>query len=89
VLELVTKQGIQPMNIDATTKIKTIRDRVQELDNDQLLFIICRRAAAELTFFDLLLAKLGVAVLILTPTQGVIYPANLLKRRASALCVTS
>ena len=91
-IQIVTTKGVRDMGMEETQQGQgQIYELLREIEkigeeDGKLLCVICRRETIRLTLFDMMLNTLHVALLLLSPTRGVVYPANVLKRRASALC---
>ena len=90
-LELVTDAGVQEVDIDQNGSIKEVTKSLNDLErahgHDRIRLIICQRNSTRLTLFDMLLARLHVAVLVVASGNGILYPTSVLRRRAAALCL--
>ena len=93
-IQIVTKEkGVRKINMDETALgVGHLYSLLSEIETicagDRLLFVICRRPNTRLTLFDMMMTRLEVSLMILSPRKGILYPANVLKRRASALCAS-
>lgn len=94
-IQIVTNKGVRDLNMEENQREPDqmhglLRD-IERLgkEDGNLLFVICRRETTKITLFDVMLNTLQVSLLLLSPGKGVMYPANVLNRRASALCVNA
>jgi hypothetical protein len=90
VLELITNKGICEEDVGTSGSVRKIATElhdIRQMYGSSLQFVVCRRESTALTLFDTLLARLHVAVMVVGTDSGVLYPANVIKRRAAGVCV--
>lgn len=92
-IEIITTKGSREMSGNYRTAGE-VHDLIRDIEgvakaDGKLLLVVCRRTSTNLTFLDVLLNALRVPLVLITSDRGVLYPSNVLNRRASALCVNA
>lgn len=90
-IEIVTTKGVRNMGTEEDKQVYELLREIESIgkQDGKILFVVCYRESTKLTLFDMMLNTLKVALLLVTPKVGVMYPANALNRRASALCANA